>query len=134
MNKYNLEHVQKTITLGAGTDQKQIGFNIPGGKLVGFATKQVGDLPAGATADIAITDGANDVLRALDVDFSEITTKGSTEEIITGLVIKSADDISVTISTTKEIAEGKEFSVKVVLFYAAQAIAADQVTLSNCRN
>jgi hypothetical protein len=129
---YTRKHVQKTITLGAGENRAQISMDIPGGRLVGFATKSFGTLPGGASADVSIADGANDILKALDVDFSEITTKASTREIITSLSHENANDITVTVSTTAVIANATSYSVKVILFYAAKELKAETLTLEHC--
>lgn len=112
-----LQHFQKIVSLAATVSQNEIGFNNLPGKMIGYATKAFGDLPANTHVDISIMDGGNPLLRDIDQGFSELGNNNTVEGKIVPLYHETPNDIKAIITTSNPIAAGKTFAVKVIIFY-----------------
>lgn len=131
MNK-KLQHVQRTISLNEGDSQKEIGLSDIKGTVVSYATKVLGNLPAGKSADLSIFDGATQVLHPIDISVPEVTTKNSFQGMMCPLTIERPGDIKAIITPSQPIGAGEGYKVKVIIFYAVEPTNANTVGINDC--
>lgn len=127
-----LQHVQRTISLANGDAQKEMDFSDILGPVVGYATKLIGSLPAGKTADLSIQDGATEVLRPIDIAIPEVTTKNSFPGLVCPLTIENPGRVKATIIPSETLGVGESYKVKVVIFYAVDKTNQNTPSINDC--
>lgn len=130
---YKIKHVQRTISLSNGDSQKDMDFSDILGPVVGYATKLVGSLPAGTTADVAIDDGATEMLSPIDIAVSEVSTKNSFRGAICPLTIENPGRVSARIIPSTALTSGQEYKVKIIIFYAVSKTNPNVPSLNDCQ-
>lgn len=115
----NIKHVQRTVNLNQGDSQKEVTFSEIFGNIVGYATKVIGTMPAGETADIEIKDGGNNVLMPIDIGVSEMTTKSTFQGMMAPLQVSNPGNIQALVRPSAPLGSGESYKVKVIIFYDA---------------
>ncbi|MDP2687528.1 MAG: hypothetical protein Q8O62_09915 [Aequorivita sp.] len=121
---YKVKHAQRTLSLVAGDSQKEVDFSDIYGPIMGYATKPIGTIPAGQSADLAIYDGATEVLAPIDISVGDVTNKNSfVNGIVTPLTVEYPGRIKAQITPSAVLAGAEAYKVKVIIFYAIERSA-----------
>jgi len=131
MNK-KLQHVQRTISLTTGNAQMEAVFSDIHGPIVGYASKLIGSLPNGTSADLSIFNGATEALRPIDISVPETTTKNSFPGLVCPLTIENPGQIKAQITASAPLGSGENYKVKVIIFYAVEKTSYDCPTIKDC--
>ena len=127
-----LQHSQRTISLKQGDSQVEMDMTDIHGPIVGYATRVIGTIPAGKSADISIMDGASTVLMPIDTSVSETTTKNSFAGLVSPLKVDNPGRIKAVVTPSEPLAVGEEYKVKVIVFYAVETNAYNSPSLNDC--
>lgn len=126
-----LQHVQRTISMKAGTAQEEMDFSDIHGPIVGYATKVIGNIPNGKTADLSIQDGATEILRPIDIAVPEVTTKNSFQGMVCPLSFENPGRITAKITASDVLGSGEDYKVRVIIFFATERSGATP-TITDC--
>jgi hypothetical protein len=130
---YKVKHSQRTISLTTGDAQKEMDFSDIYGPIVGYATKPIGTIPAGQSADLAVYDGATEVLAPIDISVGDVTNKNSfVNGIVTPLSVENPGRIKAQITPSTPLGAGESYKVVVIIFYAVEKTSHNCPTINDC--
>lgn len=129
---YKQKHTQRTISLVNGDFQKEMDFSDIQGPTLAYATRIIGALPVGETANLAMYDGATEVLSPIDIGVSEVSTKNSIQGMQIPLTVENPGRISARLTPSATLTSGQDYKVVVIIWYAVEMANPNTPRISDC--